>query len=63
MQPEDIIRLKQTNEQTSDLPRIENEQKQLYTRLGRLLKARMLTPTDKTTRLLHELIKQVETTS
>ena len=60
MQPEDIIRLKQTNEQTSDLPRIENEQQRLYSRLGQMLKLRMLTPCDKNTKLLKSLIQQVE---
>lgn len=60
MQPEDIIRLKQANEQTSDLPRIENEQQRLYSRLGQMLKLRMLTPCDKNTKLLKRLIQQVE---
>ena len=62
MEPEDIIRLKQLDEQSKNIPEIEEEQKQLFSKLGRMLKLKMLNPTNRNTNLLRNLIKQVQTT-
>lgn len=58
MQAEDIIRIKEIQANTKT---VENEMKQqsLYNELLKLLKIKMLTPSDQTCDLLQQLINRV----
>lgn len=54
MQPEDIIRLKEKDRMTKTT---EETCEQMFKELGRVLKMKLLTPTEKTVEMLDRLLK------
>jgi len=60
MHPEDILRLKETAANVNKLQALENEQTTLLKEVDRLLKIKLLTPSQDNISLLKNIVNQVK---